>query len=214
MVVLGGLCAAPVLSWGDLKWENPTIEITAKPGSEEVTGAFRFVNAGSRPVTITSVQTTCGCTTAEPTKQTYAPGEAGEIRAIFTIGGRTGLQEKMITVATDADSARPAGLMLRVTIPELFTLTPGLLLWRTGESLEEKSAVVSAAKPGTITAVEVAKIVSANVSARIEPVEAGSRYRVVVRPVSNAKIVTAGVSGTVTFAAGVKQSFAVHVLVR
>jgi hypothetical protein len=82
------LLAIPALCFGALSWTNQKVELTAKPGEKEVIGLFRFVNSGNTTITVTDIKPGCGCTTAELIKRTYAPGEAGEIKAVFTIGDR------------------------------------------------------------------------------------------------------------------------------
>ena len=52
------------------------------------------MNEGQTAVTNESLKPSCGCTTAELEKKTYAPGEKGEVRARFDIGQRVGVQSK------------------------------------------------------------------------------------------------------------------------
>ncbi len=55
---------------------------------ERVERGFRFVNQSDRDVTITSIQSSCGCTTVKLIQRTYAPGEAGQIDVSFEISHR------------------------------------------------------------------------------------------------------------------------------
>jgi len=75
---------------GALTWNTERIDLTTKPGDKEAVGLFRFENNSQKTVTITSVQPSCGCTTAALEKRIYAPGEKGEIKAVFTLGDRVG----------------------------------------------------------------------------------------------------------------------------
>src|SRR5688572_27568257 len=88
--------AAP--AFADLQWETTRVEAKAEPGQERLEAVFAFRNTGARPVTITSTQTNCGCTTARLTKTTYGPNETGSIRALFEFGDRIGPQQKVVTV--------------------------------------------------------------------------------------------------------------------
>lgn len=45
-------------------------------------------------MSITARTFSCGCTTAELTKSTYAPGEGGEFVAKFKVGGREGFRPR------------------------------------------------------------------------------------------------------------------------
>ncbi|HKB56678.1 MAG TPA: DUF1573 domain-containing protein [Lacunisphaera sp.] len=213
-LLLGLQILLPTLGFGALSWDSQKIQLTAKTGEKQASGVFHFTNAGSATITITSVVPSCGCTTAELARRTYAPGETGEIKATITMGDMMGVQEKTITVTTDEAAGKPVPLILRVTIPELFTCTPQTLLWRIGDKLEEKSALISATEAQRIAAIEVKAVVSGEVSAHVEPVEAGTKFRLLVRPASTSKIMTAGISCIVRFADGMTLPFTVNALVR
>lgn len=66
-----------------------------------VTHEFNFTNTSPQPVTISGVQTTCGCTTPGWTKQPVAPGKVGFVKASFDPTGRPGFFNKTLTVTTD-----------------------------------------------------------------------------------------------------------------
>lgn len=68
-----------------------------------VTHEFVFTNNGPRPVTILSVQASCGCTTPNWSKEPVQPGKTGFIQARFDPKGRPGYFNKSLTVVTDAD---------------------------------------------------------------------------------------------------------------
>jgi hypothetical protein len=62
---------------------------------------FKFKNTGKKPLVITNVSASCGCTVPETPKKAFAPGEEGEIRAKFDSHGKMGLQEKAIFVTAN-----------------------------------------------------------------------------------------------------------------
>ena len=97
---------------GALRWEQTEISIQAPMLAETVEATFAFSNTGSTPVTIEDVHSTCGCTVPTLDKRTYAPGESGTIRAVFTLGDRVGLQEKLISVRTAAPESSNTHLTL------------------------------------------------------------------------------------------------------
>ena len=84
-----------------LTWE--TTEVDLHPGLADKTAVahFKYKNTGDKPVKITSVHPSCGCTTAALAKEVVGPNESGEITATFNIGDRSGVQTKSITVRTD-----------------------------------------------------------------------------------------------------------------
>jgi hypothetical protein len=54
-----------------------------KEEAGSITHAFKFTNAGDKPLVITNVNPTCGCTTSGWTKQPVKPGETGEVLATY-----------------------------------------------------------------------------------------------------------------------------------
>lgn len=205
----------PLAGHAALVWNTQRIELTTKPTDKEVVGVFRFENDGPAPVTITGIQPSCGCTTAELEKRTYAPGESGEIKAVFTLGGRVGEQVKTIDVATDDPAARPVSLVLHVFIPELLTCSSRLLIWKIGAAPAEKSTVLAANTALKITALELSReSLPKEVTARLELVEAGAKYRLTVAPVSTSADLNVTLAGTATFSDGTVQPFNIFALVR
>ncbi|MDR2383014.1 MAG: DUF1573 domain-containing protein [Prevotellaceae bacterium] len=56
---------------------------TIKEELGNVTHAFKFTNTGDKPLVITKVQASCGCTTPGWTKKPVKPGETGEVLATY-----------------------------------------------------------------------------------------------------------------------------------
>jgi hypothetical protein len=65
---------------------------------DKVDYTFKFKNTGTEPVVISNVQTTCGCTATNWTKEPIAPGKTGEVSATFNSAGKMGQQNKVISV--------------------------------------------------------------------------------------------------------------------
>ena len=99
--LLFSLCVFAGSAFAQLAWETTEQTFNSKPQDKEVVGKYKFTNTGSTPIKIENVRTSCGCTTAQLKKTDYAPGESGEIEVKFTFSGRTGKQEKAITVDTN-----------------------------------------------------------------------------------------------------------------
>ena len=112
----------PVASSAQIQWPQRIIELRPKPDQAQVVATFPFTNAGSEPVTITSLRTSCDCTTASLAKHTYAPGEGGSITATFTVGGRTGPHTKTILVQTTDKLEGTVLLTMQVHLPEVLSL--------------------------------------------------------------------------------------------
>lgn len=77
----------------------------AKAG-DKVTYEFAFTNAGKSPLIITDAHASCGCTTPEWPKEPVMPGQGGKIKVTFDSAGKSGLQDKQITVTANTNPAR------------------------------------------------------------------------------------------------------------
>jgi hypothetical protein len=73
---------------------------------ETVEHVFVFKNTGKKPLILTNVQTTCGCTAPQWPKEPIAPGKTGEIKVRFNSTGKIGLQNKPVTILSNAQNDR------------------------------------------------------------------------------------------------------------
>jgi len=104
---------------------------------------FKYKNTGDKPVKITSVHPSCGCTTAALAKDVVGPNESGEITATFNIGDRSGVQTKNITVRTDDETSEATILKLKATIPQLLQVAPTFIFWSANDVLKPKTITVN-----------------------------------------------------------------------
>lgn len=72
---------------------------------DKVQYVFKFENTGTEPLVLTNVQTTCGCTASNWPRDPIAPGTSGEITVTFNSTGKMGLQNKNITVRSNATNS-------------------------------------------------------------------------------------------------------------
>ena len=130
---------------------------------------------------IAAVATSCVCTTAELAKETFAPGEDGQLRVEFDVGPQTGRQERSITITTDEGLADPTILKIVVDIGELVSVQPKLLFWKANEAGEEKTVLVTISNPaqGQLGEVHVA---GSDFSVRMNRDEKSGRYKLWVKP--------------------------------
>ncbi|MDR0824681.1 MAG: DUF1573 domain-containing protein [Prevotella sp.] len=70
-----------------------------------VTCEFVFKNEGTAPLIVQRVQTTCGCTTPDYTKEPVLPGKTGSIKVTYSTTGRLGIFNKEITVFTNVSDS-------------------------------------------------------------------------------------------------------------
>jgi hypothetical protein len=70
---------------------------------EKVSYSFAFTNEGKSNLIISSAQGSCGCTVAQPPKEPVSPGKSGKIDVVFDSNGKSGKQEKNVTVITNGE---------------------------------------------------------------------------------------------------------------
>ena len=84
---------APVMTFAENVHDFGNI----KPG-DVVNHTFTFKNTGKAPLIIESATATCGCTVPNYPKDPVAPGAEGKIDVQFNSTGKTGQQNKVITI--------------------------------------------------------------------------------------------------------------------
>lgn len=87
---------------GIVAFNTETNIVTAKEGTAQAHFTFFFTNLASKEVVVTSVQASCGCTTAElPPMPWKVPAHASSrIPITMNIGGYIGTNTKTVTVST------------------------------------------------------------------------------------------------------------------
>lgn len=65
---------------------------------EKVSYSYTFTNTGKSALIVSNATATCGCTIPKWSQEPIKPGEKGVIKVIFDSKGKTGLQNKTITV--------------------------------------------------------------------------------------------------------------------
>lgn len=111
----------------DKKVDVSTVEETGKPvfsfneeshdfgEIEEGTVAkhdFVFKNTGDAPLIITNAAGSCGCTVPQWPREPIAPGEEGTIHVEFNSQGRTGNQQKQVTLNANT---QPNTMVLKIS---------------------------------------------------------------------------------------------------
>ena len=96
----------------------------------EVAHVFNVINAGTAPLAIKAVRTSCGCTTAGLDRRTLEPGEASELKVTFGVGNRRGQRVKKITI-TSNDPNHPQTIL---------TISADVLPTRTANSRSHPTA--------------------------------------------------------------------------
>lgn len=67
----------------------------------KATCTFGFTNTGDGVLILNNVQTSCGCTAREYTKEPVDPGKTGVVKVTYNPAGRPGPFKKTITVSSN-----------------------------------------------------------------------------------------------------------------
>ena len=79
---------------------------TIKESKGPVTHKFEFTNTGNKPLILTNVTASCGCTRPEYPTKPIKPGKKGKIKVTFSPVGRAGAFKKTIKVKTNGREPR------------------------------------------------------------------------------------------------------------
>ncbi|MDQ2794600.1 MAG: DUF1573 domain-containing protein [Bacteroidota bacterium] len=92
-----GPVAGPAIMFEEVKYDFGSVV-----AGGTVDHTFKFKNTGTAPLVISNIGVSCGCTTPEWTKAPVMPGKTGTIAAHFNSTGKTGMQNKVLTVESNA----------------------------------------------------------------------------------------------------------------
>ena len=174
--------------FGGLTWDTTYREMKVPAGQKEVLTDFAFKNATSAQIVISSMQTSCGCTVAKIDKKEIAPGESAAVHVRFDVGNRKGEQVKSVVVKT-SDQAKQT-LILRALIQDPVSFSQKEFVWNSGTPGVERDSMVELSAGAQILGIES---LNDQFDAKLEEMEKGSRYRIVVTPRSTAVPVASAV---------------------
>jgi hypothetical protein len=171
---------------GKLVFESESLKETAAPAEEQHEVKFRFTNAGGQPVRVTHIESTCGCLSAKPDRESYQSGEKGMITAVFKLGSFEGAVTKTLYVLSDDPDDRKRQLSVTIEIPRLFEISPEVTTWTLGDEPTPKtiSFKVRQEKPVEVTAVTTTR---QNFTTELKEIAKGRHYEIILTPISTAE---------------------------
>lgn len=66
--------------------------------NQNVETTYEFTNTGTNDLMISNCQAACGCTVPDWPREPIAPGKTGKIKVAFNSAGRSGVNNKIVTV--------------------------------------------------------------------------------------------------------------------
>jgi hypothetical protein len=121
----------PVFNFGNI-YSGTTVKRT-----------FRLKNAGTAPLTISGVRTSCGCTAAQPTKNQLLPGEESDIAVSFDTRADHGPATRTITVFTNDPAHQQLQLTMRGDVKVQVEASPSLVIFERVKRGTEQSEQVT-----------------------------------------------------------------------
>lgn len=86
----------------EIKFEQSEFNFGKIRQGDKVDYEFLFTNIGKEPLIISNVTGSCGCTVPEWPKEPIKKGEKGKIKVTFNSAGKQGMQDKTITINSNA----------------------------------------------------------------------------------------------------------------
>ena len=164
-------------------FEKPEQSKVVKVEDTEIATKFSFKVTGDKPVKILDIHTTCSCVKAqtEDGRMLFQPGETGVIDTAFEVGAFEGELSKEVNVTTDDPKQAETNLVLRLTIPGLFQITPSQVVWQTGEAPTPKvvNIKVLGKDPVAITGAVSSR---ETITTAIRSIQPGKEYEVSLTP--------------------------------
>ena len=177
-----GFAAAPLAQAG-LEFEKPVQSAVVKVADTEIGTKFAFKVTGDKPVKITEIRTFCSCVRAQTVdgKMEFKPGETGVIDTAFEVGGFEGELKKEVVVTTDDPAQPPIHLVLEISIPGVFEITPSQLVWQVGEPAAAKTVRIKVLGDDPVV-VKAAVSSRETIKAAVREITAGKEYELSVTP--------------------------------
>jgi uncharacterized protein DUF1573 len=96
---LNRVAMADTSNYTSIEWLDSTTQSLGKIKEGSIVEiSWKFKNAGDKPLIVSDVRGTCGCTVADKPNEPVAPGQEGTIKARFNSQGQGPEAHKTVTV--------------------------------------------------------------------------------------------------------------------
>lgn len=121
--------ASPEVLAPKIVCDEPIFDFGEMNNTEFVEHDYPIRNEGKLSLEIRNVHASCGCTAVKPSQDVVAPGEVASIRARLDLHGRSGFQQKTITVESNDPNTPNLILQLKGTAVQLLRAEPSSLFF-------------------------------------------------------------------------------------
>jgi hypothetical protein len=87
-----------------LKFDSTEHDFGTIAAGDKVTHVYKFTNNGKADLVLSNVKPSCGCTVPDYTKTPVKPGETGEVKVTFDSSGKSGSQQKSVTITANTET--------------------------------------------------------------------------------------------------------------
>lgn len=147
LVATGAALAGPKIQFKSTKYDWGSA-----PQGSKIPLTYDFKNVGDKTLTIDAVHTSCGCTNAEASSKSVAPGKSAKITAVFNSSGYKGKVMKTITVDTNDPDQKNIQLNASGNVKANVEVFPGRInfgVLKPGRTFTQ-TLVVKTVNPGKI----------------------------------------------------------------
>ncbi len=99
-----------------VEWKEKTLNFGTINQGQKLDVVYHFKNTGTKPLVISKVEPSCGCTVVETPTEPIAPGKEGVIKGSFDSHGREGSQYKTIIVNANTKGTQVHELLFIVDV--------------------------------------------------------------------------------------------------
>jgi hypothetical protein len=205
------LLAGAGVATAGIEWQKNDLVLEVHPTQLAAEAVFPFKNTGDEPASIDEVYITCSCLSSKPLKESYAPGEEGELVIRFDLRERTGKQEKAVLVGS-SDDEEMTELRFTTDIPQNYVFDSKFIDFVKGDT--EKTKTIRLKNPNK----KPIKLLSINSShedlpATLKTIREGFEYEVSVERKSTEKSIRSVIRIATEPPPGEKQAKTIHLYV-
>lgn len=162
---------------------SPSFNFGSRENTETVEHVFIIENTGDLSLEIVRTRTSCGCTVANISSKTIAPGQSAELTARLNLKNRHGMQRKHITVESNDPDTPSLQLTLMGQALKTLSITPEQVLFNSlnPQDMGERSVEIRS----EVATFQIENIQSSlsQISTELEVLEPGKAYKLYIRTV-------------------------------
>jgi hypothetical protein len=169
----------------DISFEKTSTDFGTVQGGTVLKYTFKYKNTGDEELSITKIQTPCGCTAVQTTQGTVKPGQWGEIQAQVNTSGFRGKIEKYIYVDTNVSHMPRITLTMNAFVIYDIDIMPSEFIpfynVKAGETLSKEVKITNSTKsPLTLSAPILTSGTPKLFNINLEEVKKGIEYKLKV----------------------------------